>query len=100
MAVLMEMRWANVSLEQYDEARARVQWEERAPDGGIFHVAWADEDGLRVVDVWESQAAFERFAEERLMPVVKGELGLPGEPEVRFASVHRFFDALAGEARS
>jgi hypothetical protein len=100
MAVVMEMRWAGITSEQYDEARDRVEWETKTPDGAIFHVAWFSEGGIRVVDVWESQVAFDRFAEERLMPVVKGELGFPGEPDVQFFPAHRIFDAMHDEARS
>lgn len=58
------------------------------PDGLIVHLAVErPEGGLRYIDVWESEAAWDRFAEERLHPVVHGLLGevfgddLPGEPE-------------------
>jgi hypothetical protein len=82
----------------YDQARAGVGWEEDRPDGAVFHVAWIGDDGFHVLDVWESQAAFETFAEQRLMPVVKGELGLPGEPQVTFSQAHRWFDAMHGDS--
>ena len=91
MAVVMEMRWPGITSQQYDQARDGVEWETKTPDGAIFHVAWFADGGIRVVDVWESEAAFDRFAEERLMPVVKGELNFPA---------HRIFDALHDEARS
>ncbi len=58
------------------------------PAGFIVHLAIVrPEGGLRYIDVWESEADFERFAEERLHPVVHGILGevfgadLPPEPE-------------------
>jgi hypothetical protein len=51
------------------------------------------------VDVWESEEAFKVFAEQRLMPVVKGDIGIDGEPEVRFSKAHRVFDAQHAEAR-
>lgn len=31
---------------------------------------------------------------KKLMPVGKGELEFPGEPEVSFSPLHRLFDAL------
>ncbi len=34
------------------------------------------------------------------MPVVKGEVGIEGDPEVTFSNAHRIFDAQHGEARS
>lgn len=91
MAVVMVMHWPEVTPEQYEEARRRVRWEADAPTGGLNHVAWFEDDGLHVVDLWESAADFERFAEERLMPVVKGEIGIPGEPIVRYADLHAHF---------
>jgi hypothetical protein len=44
---------------------------DRPPDGLIVHLAIErPEGGLRYVDVWESEADWDRFAEERLHPVV------------------------------
>jgi hypothetical protein len=41
------------------------------PDGLILHMAVAlPEGGLRYFDVWESEEQWDRFAEERLHPVV------------------------------
>jgi len=61
---------------------------DEAPKGLVTHIAVErPEGGLRYIDVWESQADWERFAEERLHPVVHGLLGeifgdqLPPEPE-------------------
>jgi len=58
------------------------------PAGLIVHLAVAKPDGgLRYYDVWETEADFERFGEERLHPVVHPLLKeifgehLPDEPE-------------------
>lgn len=59
------------------------------PKGLVVHLAIAKpEGGLRYVDVWESEADFERFADERLHPVIHpmlagvfGEQNLPPEPD-------------------
>jgi hypothetical protein len=90
MSTVMVMHWPEVTPEQYEEARQKVSWERERPDGGMAHVAWF-EDGLRVVDVWESPEHFERFGEERLMPVVKGEIGIEGEPTVSFVRLHALY---------
>jgi hypothetical protein len=57
------------------------------PSGLIVHLAVErPEGGLRYYDVWESEADWDRFGEERLHPVVHGLLGeifgddLPDEP--------------------
>jgi len=97
MAVVMEMHWPEVTTEMYDKALTGVRWEEDRPDGAVFHVAWIADDGFHVLDVWESQGAFEAFVEQRLMPVVKGELGFPGEPQVTFNHAHRWFAAVHGD---
>ena len=91
MAIVMIMHWPEVTPELYDAAREGVGWEEDAPLGGRGHVAWFKDDGLHVVDVWDTAEAFETFVQERLMPVVKGELGIPGEPRVRIFPAHRQF---------
>jgi hypothetical protein len=58
------------------------------PKGLLVHLAVErPEGGLRYVDVWESEADWDRFAEERLHPVVHSLLRevfgdeLPPEPE-------------------
>jgi hypothetical protein len=89
---VMQMRWAGVTPDQYEEARSRVDWEGQPADGGLLHVAGFDGDALRVTDVWESPEHFQRFAEERLMPVVR-EIGLEGDPEVTFYPVQAVFNA-------
>jgi len=58
------------------------------PPGLVSHLALVrPEGGLRYVDVWESEADFERFAEDRLHPVIHpmlaavfGEDNVPDEP--------------------
>ena len=36
------------------------------PPGAISHFVTKTDDGIRVVDVWESQEVFQRFAEEQI----------------------------------
>ena len=91
MATMMRMTWSPVTKEQYDEARERVNWEGDTPDGAIFHVSAFDGDTIHVTDVWESAEQFNRFAEERLMPVTS-ELGMNTEPQVEFYEVHAIFN--------
>ena len=90
MAVLMTMHWPGVTAEQYDEVRERVGWERDAPPGGIHHAAAISDDGLHVSDVWETADEFQRFADERLMPVIH-ELGIEGEPQVTIYPAHAVY---------
>ncbi|KJS63302.1 hypothetical protein [Streptomyces rubellomurinus] len=92
MAVVMSMRWAGTTPEQYNAVRDEVRWEEVEPAGGQVHIAWFDAQGLHVTDVWESQQAFETFFAERLAPAIQ-KAGISGEPEVVFSPLHRRFVA-------
>lgn len=49
-------------------------------DGILSHVAGPTGSGWRVIDVWESEEAFQRFGEV-IGPVLR-EVGLPGEPQL------------------
>jgi hypothetical protein len=58
------------------------------PPGLVVHLAIERaEGGLRYLDVWDSEASWQRFVEDRLHPVVHGLLStifgdaLPPEPE-------------------
>jgi hypothetical protein len=60
-------------------------------------VAWF-EDGLCVLDLWESQQDFERFGNERLMPKLQ-ELGIGSDqPEIQFHEAHTYFAPVAARA--
>jgi hypothetical protein len=89
---VMQLRWAGVTPEQYEEARASIAWETDVPDGAVLHVAGFEDGELRVTDVWESAEQFQRFVEERLMPGVAA-IGIEGEPEVRLYPVQAIFNA-------
>jgi hypothetical protein len=90
MAVMMQMEWDGVTASQYDQALKLVNWEGDIPSGAMFHVAAITENGLRVVDVWESAEAFQTFVDTRLMPGVQ-QIGIQGQPRVELFPVHRLF---------
>ncbi|NUP49160.1 MAG: hypothetical protein HOW97_26615 [Catenulispora sp.] len=92
MAVVMTMRWAGVTPEQYDAVRAAVRWEEDTPPGAVLHVASFEDGTGYITDVWDTQADFERFFSDRIATAVK-EAGLTGEPEIGFRPLHRRFVA-------
>jgi hypothetical protein len=49
-------------------------------EGLLAHIAGQSPSGFRVVDVWESEEACQRFA-EKLLPILR-DIGVEGEPEV------------------
>jgi hypothetical protein len=94
MAIVMNLRWKGVTPAQYDRACELVGWEVDHPQGGRYHVAWFDDEGLRVTDIWDSAEEFEAFVQSRLMPGV-AEAGIEGEPEVEVVPAHRTFEPYA-----
>ena len=87
----MRMEWPEVTREQYDATLEAVGWEQTPPEGAIFHVAFFDEAGFNVVDVWESEEHFQKFSDARLNPGI-AQVGIEGEPKVTFAPAYRVFD--------
>ncbi len=49
-------------------------------EGLLAHVAGQGPEGFRVVDVWQSEQAFQSFG-EKLMPIL-ATVGVEGQPEV------------------
>lgn len=94
MAVGVELNFRGATLEQYDEVVKRMGYTpggSGAP-GGLFHWVTKTDDGIRVVDVWETPEQFQRFAEEKIGPITS-EVGITGEPEIRFYEVHNYLTA-------
>jgi hypothetical protein len=87
MAVAMLLEWPGETREQYEQLMSVVGLEENPPEGGLLHVAGPMPGGWRVLDIWESEEAFERFANERLRPAVE-KVELPAMPQPQFFPVH------------
>lgn len=65
--------------EQYERSFAALV--DPVPAGLILHAAGKTDEGYRIVDVWESEAAWERFRSRR--PLAGG-VGPAGGGRVRF----------------
>jgi len=99
VATVMLMRWEGVTDDQYEQARERVGWDRDVPDGAKLHLAGFSDGGLNVTDVWESAEAFGAFNDQRLAPAVQ-EIGIEGEPDVRFFPMHACFAPALGRAET
>ena len=68
MSILMLIEEPGVSTDTYDRVNvlAGVQSDGDAPDGLISHTCAVGADGVVIADVWASEAALQRFFEERL----------------------------------
>jgi hypothetical protein len=87
-----------ITLDIYNEIMADLG--DQPPDGLIVHVAQVLESGkMRYLDVWESEAACERFTEERLHPVVgralsRHQVRVAGEPPRQPVQVAHVWGAI------
>ncbi|MBV9229418.1 MAG: hypothetical protein JOZ18_08900 [Chloroflexi bacterium] len=86
MALTMIFTPRSMDARQYDETIKRLTDAGlAAPAGRLFHMCFGTGNNLRVVDVWESQEAFQAFG-QTLLPILE-QLGIdPGQPEI--AEVH------------
>lgn len=78
----------------YDAITSKVMPGDQLPQGCEAHIAGPVDEGWRVITVWESRDAFDRFREEKLLPAIKevvGERDVAVEPEVN--EVHRLITA-------
>jgi hypothetical protein len=66
MAIGLLLEFSGAGQEHYDAVMEELNLGGRMPTGGIFHAAGPTEGGWRVVDVWESQEAFDAFFHEKL----------------------------------
>ena len=89
MAVAIEMNFKGATLDQYDQVLELMGLTpgNPAPPGAIFHWAAETADGLRVVDVWETREAYDKFAQEQIGPY-SAQVGITAPPETTYYDVH------------
>jgi len=86
MAILMISDAATDTVAQYDEVIKKLENAGHGnPPGRLSHVAALKGNGYLVVDVWESQEAFDSFA-QALIPLIKGAGG--SLPKIEVGPVH------------
>ena len=69
------------------------------PAGLILHVAGPTDEGVRIIDIWESEEAWDQFRAERLAPAIAA-LGGPARPEPTFRDLHPAHVVLRSEEAS
>ena len=81
MAIMAIYRSAQIDRETFNRYRVEAPIEP-VPKGAIFHQVTFDEEGLLVIDVWESEEAMRPFNDERVIPALE-RLGLtPVAPKI------------------
>ena len=61
-------------------AAVSTHWATGRPTGFCPHCAGPTDDGWRVIDVWESEEAFQRFGE--VIGLILEDVGFAGEPRL------------------
>jgi len=94
VVVAVQLDFRGVTIEQYDQMNERIGLLPGGPASPqeLFHWVTKTDDGFRVVDVWESREAFEKFGREKLGPIY-AEVGVAPPAEIQFFEVHNY---LAG----
>jgi hypothetical protein len=86
--VAIEMTFRGATLDQYDQVIELMGLQSgNIPPGAISHWVSGTDDGLRIVDVWESREVFDRFAQEQIGPYTQ-QVGITEPPEMVFRDVH------------
>jgi len=91
MAVAIVMDFPGATLDQYDAVIELMGLEPEGPppEHAIFHFVVGTDDGIRVIDVWETKEQFEKFADEQIGPHTQ-KAGMPGAPVVSMHEVHNY----------
>ena len=82
------------STANYDTISERLGVRENPPAGCLMHSAGFTGNGFRIFEVWESKADFDRFLEERLMPIVNEVSGADAPPpQLTIYELHNYMGA-------
>jgi quinol monooxygenase YgiN len=96
MTVIMQQTMPEgTTLEMLDEVTREMHADTDPPTGLVVHTHFDEGGRTRVVDVWDSQEAYESFLESRLMPAMQKvaagqgmDMSQAPQPETSFLSVH------------
>jgi hypothetical protein len=91
VAVAVVMEFKGGTLEDYDKVLDALGYTPGGPgeSGGLFHWVTKTDDGIRVTDVWQDRATFDRFSEEKIGPGMQA-AGVDLTPEIEFFEVHNY----------
>ncbi len=81
MAIALVFHGVGVTQAQYDQVVQETTPGNKPPAGMLYHAGGPVADGWRVVEVWESQEAADRFFKEKLGAALQ-KAGITAPPEV------------------
>ncbi|HSJ73342.1 MAG TPA: hypothetical protein VK904_03420 [Miltoncostaeaceae bacterium] len=96
VAVIQEWAEGGPDTRNYDAINERMGVRDDLPEGLIVHTAGVTASGgFRVVDVWESREAWDRFNDERLGPAVREVIGgLDPHPPPPRTEIYELYNVL------
>jgi hypothetical protein len=72
MAIMIVHQGADWNQDLYDRLLERIIPDpSNPPEGMIAHFGGPSQNGWRVTDIWESEAQWERFRDEEVMPAAQ-----------------------------
>ena len=91
MVIGVQLDFKGATLEQYDEVLEKGGYLPGGPSvsEALFHWVTKTDDGIRIIDVWESRQAFETYAAEH-NPQAFHDAGAPEPPQIQFFEVHNY----------
>jgi hypothetical protein len=85
------------TLDQYDQVTEKMGLtSDETPPGALFHFVIDTDDGIRVIDVWETPEQFDQFAREQIGPITQ-EVGMDA-PKMQQSEVHNYLTAAPQHA--
>ncbi|HXY86316.1 MAG TPA: hypothetical protein VEH52_12620 [Gaiellaceae bacterium] len=97
MGIIVVMELPGATPADYDRVNEvmGIHGDDNAPEGLISHIAGVTDDGMLIVDVWDSEESFDRFfADERVGKAIEETGVQPREP--RLVPVHNMIEEGAG----
>ena len=76
-----------ITKSQYDQVMKNMSFDDNPPKGIVTHIAAFDTKGIRVTDVWESEADFKKFGETTLKPTL-AKVGIKQQPKIEVYPLH------------
>jgi hypothetical protein len=71
MSVVVSAVSTGLNAEMYEALTTRVMPADQLPAGCELHIGGPVEQGWRVITVWETREAFDRFREDSLLPAIR-----------------------------
>ena len=88
MSIVVRFPASNVTRQQYDSVRSALEGSgDWPPQGCQVHVAFGDEQDIRVSEIWESEESLQAFGEKLRPRLEEAGIQLSGEPDVFQAHV-------------